>query len=54
MLTLLATISATLAVAGCGGKSSTTSSPQTTSAPSTSTSTQTTTTHKKAAKTPGY
>jgi len=54
MLTLLATISATLAVAGCGGKSSTTGSSQTTPASSTSTTTPTTTTHKKPAKAPGY
>jgi hypothetical protein len=58
MLTLLATISATLVVAGCGGKSSTTgssqSTPATTSSTSTTTSTPATSTHKKAAKTPGY
>jgi hypothetical protein len=62
MLTLLATISATLVVAGCGGKSSTTGSsqstpattPATTSSTSTTTSTPATSTHKKAAKTPGY
>ncbi len=41
MLTLLATLAATLAVAGCGGKTS-------------STPTTGTATHKPAAKAPGY
>ena len=54
ILTLAAVLASTFAVAGCGGKSSTTSSSQTTPATSTSTSTLTTSTHKKPAKAPGY
>jgi hypothetical protein len=46
MLTLLATVAATIAIAGCGGKSSNTTS--------TGGGTTTTSTHKPASKAPGY
>jgi hypothetical protein len=52
MLTLLATIAATLAVAGCGRKA--TSGSQTTPTNGATTSTTTTGTHKQPSRAPAY